>query len=332
MTTRSLFKKAFKSKRFLILSCFSICAVLLAGVFWYENSIARQNIASDISKFTSEAEQLQQTLKISTLDEQNFSQFLSNLTKEYKILQLREQARSIILKNEYLFTNAEIQNVNTQVQLDAKRSAQNKIDMTEMALSWIDYNIYRGNKNLVDAYRNLAETSIATSRAVERSLSNPTPDALRYVHTGDIIGLQGCTGICTGTHVHFVMAIDNKTVDACKYLPKLNISRWGDAAECGVSADKATISWPMYFPWIITQTFGNLSPVLHTPHGAVDLIDREYAPVLAAHDGWYLPSRVSCQYSNPCNGGAAKVVTICENRDCNIGIRTQYWHLDWMVE
>ena len=41
----------------------------------------------------------------------------------------------------------------------------------------------------------------------------------RQVASGDIIGAMGCTGSCTGPHVHFEVRIANQPVDPLRYLP-----------------------------------------------------------------------------------------------------------------
>jgi murein DD-endopeptidase MepM/ murein hydrolase activator NlpD len=40
----------------------------------------------------------------------------------------------------------------------------------------------------------------------------------QWVATGDPIGLAGCTGSCTGTHLHFELRIDGVPVDPAPYL------------------------------------------------------------------------------------------------------------------
>jgi murein DD-endopeptidase MepM/ murein hydrolase activator NlpD len=39
------------------------------------------------------------------------------------------------------------------------------------------------------------------------------------VSQGEIIGLVGCTGSCTGDHLHFEVRINGTPVDPLKYLP-----------------------------------------------------------------------------------------------------------------
>lgn len=44
-------------------------------------------------------------------------------------------------------------------------------------------------------------------------LSRPLAHVGQLVSTGELIGVAGCTGWCTGTHVHFELRYRNKAVD-----------------------------------------------------------------------------------------------------------------------
>jgi len=41
----------------------------------------------------------------------------------------------------------------------------------------------------------------------------------RQVASGDVVGAMGCTGSCTGSHLHFEVRIANQPVDPERYLP-----------------------------------------------------------------------------------------------------------------
>jgi murein DD-endopeptidase MepM/ murein hydrolase activator NlpD len=41
----------------------------------------------------------------------------------------------------------------------------------------------------------------------------------QYVNQGDVLGAVGCTGWCTGDHLHFEIHIGGSPVDPLGYLP-----------------------------------------------------------------------------------------------------------------
>jgi len=53
-------------------------------------------------------------------------------------------------------------------------------------------------------YAHLSRTDVATGAAVER---------------GQVLGLAGCTGSCTGTHLHFELHQGASAIDPRQYLP-----------------------------------------------------------------------------------------------------------------
>jgi hypothetical protein len=169
-------------------------------------------------------------------------------------------------------------------------------------------------------------------QAPESSSANSTPLEPVFVRAGDVIGIQGCTGLCSGTHLHFVAYVNGALSDACNFLPRREFVRWGTAASCGVDPETASLSWPLPFAWIISQRFDEFSPLVNDTHGALDLIDRWWGPVVAAHDGYLYTQKRSCRFAAICNDGYANVVTICTEKDCNASqLKTEYWHLDWML-
>ncbi len=121
-----------------------------------------------------------------------------------------------------------------------------------------------------------------------------------YIDQGQLIGLQGCSGVCSGTHLHFVTIFDNQYRDPCNLLPLRRFSKWGVQSECG-TALKTDLIWPQIGSWLITQEFGDVSPITRTVHNAIDVIDRVEAPVIAAHSGWYYNYFRSCAGAYVCN-------------------------------
>ena len=53
-------------------------------------------------------------------------------------------------------------------------------------------------------------------------LSRVLVAAGRQVAAGDVVGAMGCTGSCTGSHLHFEVRFGNVAVDPARYLPSDN--------------------------------------------------------------------------------------------------------------
>lgn len=160
---------------------------------------------------------------------------------------------------------------------------------------------------------------------------NSSPDMPVYIEQGQVIGAQGCTGVCTGTHLHFVIRIDDEVLNPCKVMPRKAFSTWGVRRFCGTDNPiSESFSWPMGNAWLVTQAYNEQSPVLFVPHEAVDLIDREGAPIKAAHSGYYYTFEKSCAGARICND-KIYVALVCENLGCEDGIVTEYWHMKWHV-
>jgi Membrane proteins related to metalloendopeptidases len=50
-------------------------------------------------------------------------------------------------------------------------------------------------------------------------LSNEIVTVGQQVHTGDVIGYEGMTGMATGCHVHFAVMFDGSLINPRLYLP-----------------------------------------------------------------------------------------------------------------
>lgn len=137
-----------------------------------------------------------------------------------------------------------------------------------------------------------------------------------WVTAGRPIGNQGCTGLCTGPHLHFMVANNGQWVDPCGYLKP-----GGPVAGCGWG-DR--LDWPVSGTVYYTSSFGNRCFKWNGAdycdfHAAIDLAAQPVnAVVFAAHDGYAYKGT---------DGYGANYVIICENTDCNQGIKTGYWHL-----
>lgn len=134
-----------------------------------------------------------------------------------------------------------------------------------------------------------------------------------YVLKGKFIGIQGCTGLCTGEHLHFIVAINGGYRDPCAFLA---------GGVCGYG-DGSSVTWPLDNIIAYTSAFGNRcfdwggTPYCDF-HTGIDIVGPSGSPVFAAHDG-YLFKGV--------DGYGANYAWLCQNTNCKQGLMTGYWHL-----
>jgi septal ring factor EnvC (AmiA/AmiB activator) len=133
-----------------------------------------------------------------------------------------------------------------------------------------------------------------------------------FVTAGRPIGNQGCTGLCTGPHLHFIVWNNGNYQDPCAYLA---------GGVCGYGSG---LQWPMVGNMYFTSGFGsrcfdwNGTPYCDF-HNGIDLANTTPgAVVFAAHDGY--------AYKGVDPYGALYVV-VCSEASCTSGVRTGYWHL-----
>jgi murein DD-endopeptidase MepM/ murein hydrolase activator NlpD len=68
-----------------------------------------------------------------------------------------------------------------------------------------------GNLVVIDHHNGLATAYAHQSKLASTCGEN--------VDQGQVIGYSGCTGFCTGPHVHFEVRVDGTPVDPLTYLP-----------------------------------------------------------------------------------------------------------------
>ncbi len=193
-----------------------------------------------------------------------------------------------------------------KVNLEARRA---DLDFQKQAKQLLLANT-RGEES--EYQRQLAEIQ-AEQRAIEQALSNFISQLIEggvpageEVHRGDVIGVQGSTGMSTGDHVHFGVYI-----------------KCGENAWCPTNPmsylNSGDLSWPLS-DYTISQGYGRTPFALSSGyykdnfHNGIDLYSYVNAPVLAAADG-------TVSYSIDSYGGRGAIVYHSEN------LMTLYWHL-----
>lgn len=134
------------------------------------------------------------------------------------------------------------------------------------------------------------------------------------VRAGQMIGNQGATGLATGPHLHFIVQVDGVYQNPCNYLP-------GGALGCGGGG---SLSDPLGGPATFTSGYGDRcfdwggKPYCDFHNGADAQASPWNAPIYAAHNGYL--------YKGVDPYGALYII-ICQNTNCNQGLKTGYWHL-----
>jgi len=140
-----------------------------------------------------------------------------------------------------------------------------------------------------------------------------------YVAKGTIIGQQGCTGYCTGPHLHFAVKVNGGYQNPCSVLPS------GYLSGCGISG--SSMDFPQRGSYVLTSGYGWRWGSFHY---GIDVANyNASAPIYAAHSGYMYSGFEPCSSTNPlCKNGGANYRIICQNQyNCNAGFKTMYWHL-----
>lgn len=136
-----------------------------------------------------------------------------------------------------------------------------------------------------------------------------------YVVAGTMIGRQGSTGYSTGAHLHFSVTDNGYKQDPCGYLPS------GVLPGCGWGS---RLQWPIGGEMYYTSGYGNRcfwwgNQYTCDFHDGIDVAGVPWnTPIYAAHNGYL--------YKGVDYYGALYII-ICENTNCNSGLKTGYWHL-----
>ncbi len=195
-------------------------------------------------------------------------------------------------------------------ELDAKQAAY----YAQINLIYIDN---RNKQNSIQAFSQEEIIKKAQANKLQEQIFNSfnpvTPG--EYVTAGKYIGNEGCTGLCTGAHLHFMVYYNNSLQNPCGFIPS------GIISGCG---GNGSVQMPLHGPITFTSGYGNRCFQWGNQnycdfHNGIDIIGNPWnAPVYAAHDG-YLFKGVDSYGAN--------YVIICSEKNCRSGIKTGYWHL-----
>ncbi|SRR5260221_6106239 len=156
----------------------------------------------------------------------------------------------------------------------------------------------------------------AQANLIQQQIMNSyvPPSQGQYVAQGTYIGQKGCTGLCTGAHLHFMVYDGGVLQNPCNYIPGGYVDGCGGSGRVGI---------PLHGGITLTSGFGNRcfwwgNSNYCDFHTGIDLVSDPWnAPVFAATNGYV--HQGTDEYG-------ANYVILCENPDCS-GIKTGYWHL-----
>ncbi len=237
-----------------------------------------------------------------------------------KLAELKEllDKKRAELREKLLRVNKDKQQIEIKRNDLAKKRDEIKV---KMAIYYAEISaIQRQNNNALAAIQVFSEEEArkqADAEAIRVAIFNnfnPVGNG-QLVATGRPIGNQGCTGLCTGPHLHFSVQENGAWKNPCAYLPP------GPVSGCGGGN---RLKWPVSGTVYYTSAFGNRcfqwgSTQYCDFHSGADFAAvPANAPVYAAHNGY--------AYKGVDPYGANYVI-ICEVAGCGSGLKTGYWHL-----
>jgi len=230
---------------------------------------------------------------------------------EVKKLELDEKKKELVKGLESL----EIKRSDLSKQRD---EIQVKMNVYYAEISAIQNQINNAEGSIAVFSQEEAEKAAQAERIRQEIFNSYTPVTVgEYVAGGRPIGNQGCTGLCTGPHLHFSVQQDGAWQEPCSYLPG-----GGPVGGCGGSG--ILPNWPISGTVYFTSGYGNRcfnwgGSDYCDFHSGIDLAGvPSNTPIFAAHSGY--------AYKGVDPYGAMYVV-ICEVQGCRSGIKTGYWHL-----
>lgn len=261
--------------------------------------------------------------------------FFGNINNYFKDSQYKEIIQTdsngvmtnlISLKNELEQSRRDLATKLEQVKKD-RELVVIKQDEAKLKKDNLDAKIavYYQQINILNSQNSSAQNTIAVfsqeeaekrknANAIQLAIANSfsSINGGTFVLQGTIIGLQGCSGLCTGPHLHFMTYVNGALVDPCSRL---------SGGVCGYGS--GDVKWPLNPVSYFTSGFGdrcfNWNGLYCDFHNGIDLVGSyATAPILAAHNGYLFKGTDSY---------GAKYIILCENTNCNQGLKTGYWHL-----
>ena len=258
---------------------------------YFKNSQYKEFIQADTNKLLQNLASLQLGLSSKKLDLQS------------QLIAQKKAQNEVQLETSNLVAQKQEQNIKMSQYLAGVSALQS-------SNSNIQVKVYAMNQQQI-------QTQADANKLQEEIFNNFIPTSQgQYISSGTIIGKKGCTGLCSGAHLHFMVFVNGQIRNPCGYLPQ------GTIGGCGVS-NSALSSWPLKGGMSITSGYGNRcfwwgNRNYCDFHNGIDLVSDPWnAPVFSPMAG-YVHKGVD-RYG-------ANFVIVCQNDNCN-GMKLGFWHL-----